>query len=59
MEGKKYIKNGIDLFKGRFKINGENIFCGMKENKKKRSKSREMTLKMKVQEEKISNEMET
>jgi len=33
MEGEKYIKNSIDLFKGQFKINGGNNFCGMKEKK--------------------------
>jgi hypothetical protein len=55
MEGEKYIKNSIDLFKGQFKINGGNNFCGMKE---KSSESKKMALKMKVQEEKTSKEME-
>jgi len=46
------------LFKGQFKINGRNNLCGMKDRKKK-SKSREMALKMKVPEEETSKEMET
>jgi hypothetical protein len=43
------------LFKGQFKINGGNKFCGMKG--KKRSNRREIALKMKVQEELAPKEM--
>jgi hypothetical protein len=53
MGGKKYIKNGIDLFKGQFKIDGGNNLSGMK----RRPERREIAPKMKVQGNKTSREM--